>query len=144
VGPLTKDELQIFSIGGYSATSKDKRKFAFDWYEMSAGTENDENGHLVINCELKDFEIEDYKEMNLENNVEQSELTPEFIVSSSLEELYYEAFNDEINGDLIPFDLVEFSILVWDNDKNDYTVFDFSEEQIKDFNENYSHYKEVN
>lgn len=122
----------IFSVGGYSATSADGREFSFDFEEASNAFTIDEEGKGVFTSTCSNRDIEVYIDQNLESGVEDSEITAEFIASSSLVEVFYECYltaEDEVNAKMAELKVVSFEIL-----DNDDTVGKFSEEELERFN----------
>lgn len=104
---------EIFSVGGFTAVTKDGREFCFDFKGSGTWVNCDNAGIYVFSTTLKGRDIEVFIESNSENGVEDSEITGEFIAQSSLTELNYECYltaDDEIRDTPTDLSLVKFTI----------------------------------
>jgi hypothetical protein len=107
----------IYSVGGFTAISKDGREYCFDWNEGESWVSHDDQERLVIETQSKFFANDLYDESNLEAGINPEELTPEFITSSKLTEVFYECFptlDDELTGVYLPMEPIEFKLIEYD------------------------------
>lgn len=135
IEPLS-EKPAIFSIGGFSAISKDGRSFGFDWNESATGCTHDDQGRMLFTADLKDFETECYEEENLKTGVKPEDLTVEFIVVSRLTEVFYECYPTQDESNFTPLELVSFRIFEW-VERDDYKGYKgdkFPDEEIARFN----------
>lgn len=124
IEPL-QEEPAIFTVGGYSAVTKDGKPFNFDWDEYYSNHSHDEQGRMIFEATLRGFNDEDFIESNLEEGIKHSQITDDFILSSLLTEVFYECFRTEVEiAGHIPLELVSFTI----NGKS------FSESEIARYN----------
>jgi hypothetical protein len=99
VKPMSKKPT-IFSVGGFTATSKDGREFRFDWEEQYGGCEI-VDGFGTFDVQLRAFDDNCYAEDNKNNGVDQLSISPEFINDSQITEAFYECYmkeEDEAEG----------------------------------------------
>lgn len=124
-----KEKPAIYSIGGFTAISEDGREYHFDWCESYTSCEHDEGGRLIFESDLRNFDDEYFKDSS-EVNID--ELTPEFITSSKLKEVYYECFEDENEENFVHLEIVGFGVQEWDGEK--YIEKEFSDSEIQRYN----------
>lgn len=129
----------IFSIGGFSAISKDGKHYSFDWNESATGCVNDEQGRMIFEADLKDFETDCYEEENLKAGVKPEDLTVEFIISSKLTEVFFECYETEVEEDFIQLEVVSFKIFEWIDNEKGYVGDQFPDEEIARFNREEGH-----
>lgn len=131
-----KHKPDIFSVGGFTAKTKDGREFHFDWDEQYTGAVC-EDGHMVFATQLRCFNDDVYEEMNKEGGVSQEEITPKFICESSLTELFYECYMkeaDETNNNCQKLELI--SLNIYGETNGVVEDLEYPEEFIKEYNVN--------
>jgi hypothetical protein len=131
--PMKKVDLEIFSIGGFSSITPDGRTLCFDWDSSASGVKELENGHIEITCDMREFNEEDFVGCNLKEGIKEEEVTPDFIINSELTEVFYEAFANEVEDPLIPLVLKEFTLWQWNDEKQDYDSYSFTDEALEKF-----------
>jgi hypothetical protein len=136
--PMRKSDMKIFSIGGFAAIDSQEREFCFDWTSYEASVIELEDGHLEIDVDLREFDEEFWQDSNEENGFEKEYTDPSFIVNSQLVEVSYEAFENEVTGPLNPFEVVEFTLHEWVDDTTGYKTYEFSKENLKVYEEEYT------
>lgn len=130
-----KDKFDCFSVGGFEAISKDGRKYQFDFDSMEGYFDEDKG---EVTCFLTHFNAEDYyEEENRKRGVDSKEINGEFIRDSQLIEVFYEAFNDHEEDEVIPLDLIHFELL------EDGISYRFPKEDLEKFNEKYALYRQL-
>lgn len=112
----------IFTSGGYSVETKDKKTVVFDWLDMYANTEILEDGRIKIEVERQNFDSEFTA---TSNDMLIDTLTPNQSTSMTLEEVFYECFKDENEQEPMDLDLIEFS--VEDESGNTFTFQDIDQ-----------------
>lgn len=104
---------KIFSIGGFAAISKDGRPYVFNFKGLIVSVEFDVSGRLIFDIELNVLDEKFITDSlgHERSNVVFSGLTPEYIASSTLAEVFYECFaENELKGPLIPLEIKEFEL----------------------------------
>ena len=58
---------EILTIGGFSAITRDGRKYSFDWCNSIIWCDLDEEGHLIVEFELSNFDEEYFNDIYTNN-----------------------------------------------------------------------------
>lgn len=108
------------SVGGFSAISKDGRKYDFDFLFFTGDCSKIEDGY-IISVDLYHLD-KDFIEENNES-VSINEITPSFIANSEITEIAYSA--EDTNENPISLKLISLELI---------EVASLSEAQIKKYN----------
>ncbi|MEB2277011.1 hypothetical protein LAV82_23615 [Bacillus sp. ILBB4] len=121
------------SVGGFCVTpTNEETSILFDWESSAGYSEIDKDGYLEISWMLSGFDMDFF----LGSNEGLTEPDWELILSSALDEVYYEAVH--IIGGIeshIEMTVQSFGFLFYDFDKNEETNSSFTHEQIKAYNQ---------
>lgn len=118
---------EIWTLGGFGVDLINGDRINFDWNESYSGAEFD-NGHLVMDCELRDFAYDVFGDEYLELGFTHEQICGALLASGLLDEVYYECFADQEEEQFIFMDLVSFTI---DDGGKEYS---FTAEQIAELN----------
>ena len=113
---------EVFTIGGFYATTADGRDFIFDWENYTADISYDDDGRIVFDVWLYDFDeifIKDSQE-NQENAVSFDEITAEFLSEIKFTEIFYECYiaDSDRDSDFLRLELSDFVITQTDANTN--------------------------
>lgn len=131
VAPLEKIQ-HVFFPGSYWVTSPDGKKFLFDWSAHHSRCSR-EDGYTVFESLMEDFDYV-FFENSFKDGVaaiKREDLTPEFLVSCSLDYAHCECATIEDDVD-IPTELVSFTFKDYDDLSG--KEYSFSPEQIEKAN----------
>jgi hypothetical protein len=112
VEPLN-EKPEILHAGSFEAVSQDSREFCFDFFASETHMHIRKDGRVNITVFLKQRDIECFISDNKENGVDDEEITPEFITSSTIEAINYECYMnaaDEREGEYVELELVSFGV----------------------------------
>lgn len=129
----------IFYLGGFASEARDGRYLVFDWTMRNSEMKVDENGYLIVETYLKDFDKEFIESSNEEFELE--EINAEFIKNLSLNYIEYECFistevDEEINTLL---NIEEFSLYQYKwNDRENGVEVEYSKDELDKYNKSHN------
>lgn len=128
-----------FYLGGFASEEKGGRYLTFDWTMKTSDTKVDEDGYLIVEMFLRDFDKEFVESSNEE--FEFDEINAGFIKNLTLSHIEYECFispaiDKEIN---ILLNIEEFSLYQYKwNDRENGIEVEYSKDELDRYNKNHN------
>lgn len=129
------------TIGGFTVVDKNGLELPFDWVVNEITLKLDESNHLIMECEMNEFDNDCYGVIHLGENFEPHSIfdfiSPSVFEKSKLKEIGYGLFVTEDDDQSEYMFVKSFGIDFYHEEMNYYYDFNFSQQQIDEYNQNF-------